>query len=876
MFRLARRSARAHWRRFVLTAVAVVVGVSFVDGSFVLTDSLAASINRLLSDATTHTDFVVRPVDAGGGRGLGGGRGGGGGGFGGGGGGRGGSQAVPSDLVATLRSISGVAAADPTVAGGAILIRKGEKATISDGAALTNWPDHPQMNAIHLLSGHAPSGPNDVVIDSNAARRHSFHVGDAVQIGVRREQFGLVDAHVSGIAQVGSGNLGVAGSLVAVTLPRATELVGTPGKVDGISVQLAPGVDRNHLRQELVDSAGPTMSVLSADALLADAQQRIQDRLGLFNGLMLGFASVTLFVSAFLIWNTFSMVIAQRRREIALLRAVGATAKQVRQSVVAEAAIVGAVASGVGLGVGVLIAIGLRKLLGSFGIDLPSSQLVVLPRTIIVGFVVGLGVTLVSVIVPAWRTTRIPPIGAMQTAALPMPATGITGPIIGSVAMLMGIMLGATGLLRTTATTNSRLLMLAVSAVLIFIGMVILARFLAGPVIGAIAMPFKRLGGVGSSLARQNAVRDPRRTAATASALMIGLALVATTVVLGESVKSSFGGALRASIKSDAIVAAGGIVSFNDANIRSIETTAGVAHTAVLSAARARATGLPVTADDSRRGERDGQSRVGISIGDLTSIASAVDPGFDRGGWPTDDQHLAISKSFADERKLALGGVITLVGDTNRVLTISGIYERDELLDDAVARPGAIVGLPGVEPVTKLLFVDVSGPVGPVVAALDRSVSAIPFASARTSDDYVTNETNSLDVVLTIVDVLLAFAIAVATMGITNTLALSVVERTREIGLLRAVGMNKASVRRMVRVEGILVALLGGVLGLGLGIAFGAATASVLPADTAQLTFPTARLVALFVAAGVLGVIASAVPARRAAKLDVLDAIAED
>ena len=870
MFHLAFRSARAHWRRFVLTAVAVLVGVSFVVGSFVLTDSLAASINKLLSDATTHTDFVVRMADTNSGRGPGGGGGGaGGGGFG---GGRGGSRAaVPADLVATLGKVRGVASADPSVIGAAQLLDKAGKAGAFDISAVSNWPAHPEMSATRLLRGRAPTGPDDVVIDSTTAAGRKVDLGSTVRIGTRR---GVVSATIVGIAQVGAGNLGVAGNLIAFTLPRATELVGTAGKVDSISVKIEPTANRDATQASLSAVAGPTVSILSADALLADARQRIQDRLGTFNNLMLGFAGVTLFVSSFLIWNTFSMVIAQRRRELALLRAVGATAKQVSRSVIAEAGLVGLVAAGFGIGAGVMIAIGLRKLLSSFGLALPSTELVVAPRTVIVGLAVGLGVTLISVIGPARRTTRIPPIAAMQSAALPVVARGRRGPIVGTIAMLAGLGLGAEGLLDTSMNTTHRMEYLAGGAALVFVGIVILARFLAGPIIRTIGAPFGRLGGVGSKLARQNAVRDPRRTASTASALMIGLMLVATTIVLGGSVKTAFGGALRSSILADAVVDAGGIVPFDAATSAAVHSTPGVRSAVDVTFARAR---LASTAADAGTADTaQERNRIGITTGDVRGLATMIDPAFTSGGWPTDDHHIAVSKSFAADQKVKLGDTITLAGDTaDRALTVGGIYSRDELLDDSVALPAAVTGLTGAEPVTKLILVSTTGSTSRVVTSLASAAAAVPNSAARTADDYVTNETNSLDIVLAIVDVLLLFAVGVAAMGIANTLALSVVERTRELGLLRAVGMNKRSVRSMVRVEGVLVALFGGVLGLVLGIAFGAATASVLPADEAQLTLPGWRLIALFVAAGVLGVIASAVPARRAARLDILEAIAE-
>ncbi len=640
--------------------------------------------------------------------------------------------------------------------------------------------------------------------------------------------------------------------------------MGTAGQVDSISVRVAPGLNKDLIRSALIGVGGSNASVFSADALLASARQQVQAGLVQFNGLMFGFAALTLFVSSFLIWNTFSMVVAQRRRELALLRAVGASRRQVSRSVVGEGIVVGTVASVLGLLFGVLIAVGLRALLGALSIPLPSTSLVVAPRTIIVAVAVGLGVTLMSVIGPARRATRIPPVAALQDAAVPPVQRGRRGPAVGVVALTVGVGLGTLGLLRTTMTTGSRMGYIGAGAALAVLGVTVLARFLAAPIISAIGAPLQRLGGVPTRLARQNAVRDPRRTAATASALMIGLALVAATLVLGESVKTAFGGALRASIRADVVVDADGIVPFNASIIKAIASTKGVRASVPLTRARA-----------SLAGPGD-HNHIGITIGSIRSISTVVNPAFLNGGWPIDRAHVAVSKSFADEQKLKIGSKLTIhAGNADRVLIVAGIYERDELLDDAVGSDATISGLNGLEIVTKVILVNTRDSSPAVLSALASSSAVVPNSSARTADDYVTSQTNALDLVLGIVDVLLLFAGAVAAMGIANTLALSVVERTRELGLLRAVGMQRRHMRRMVRIEGVLVALLGGVLGLTLGVAFGSASAAALPPATAQLTYPPGRLVLLFAAAGLLGIIAGALPARRAARLDILTAIVD-
>lgn len=864
----------------MLTTVAVVVGVSFVVGSFVLTDSLTSSINQLLSDATSHVDLVVSPA-SGGGRGarinLG---------TTGGGAGRRSLSLVPAELVSAVTAVPGVKAVSATVAGPAELLDKQGQSGRFDLTFLGNWPAHPEMSALKMISGHAPSSNRDVVVDTSTAEQRGLRLGSTVRIATTT---GVVTATVSGLAERAGGNLGAAGAFLDFTLPRATQLVGTPGMIGGISVELDGQADHVAVTAAIRSVVGPERSVLSADTLLADARARIQERLANFNSLMLGFAAITLFVSGFLIWNTFSTVVAQRTRELALLRAVGASRAQVFRSVLGEGAVVGLTSSLIGLLAGVGVAIGLRSLLGTFGFDLPSTGIVMAPRSIAVGLGVGLGVTMVSVIGPARRSTSVPPIAAIAAAAMP-DARQSRRPWLALAFAIVGLAFGARGVLMATLTLTQRMTWIGIGGALLFLGVSGLARHLTAPVIAVLGWPFRRLGSVAANLASRNAVRDPRRTASTALALMIGIALVAITLVLGESVKTAFGGALRASIVADVVVSADGISPIDDTTLASISKTAGVTSAVALPFAR-------TSLKNSDRG------RVGVTVGNVAAIAKVVNPGFLSGGYPTDDTRVAISKSYADENHLSLGSTMTLGEDNgagngggsgggNRArvapvvdpaapptpevtVTVSGIYQRDELLDDAVAQPATIAPLTTVLAVTKVVLVTTDQDPAVVAQRLARVAATIPNSAAQITDDYVSTQTQSFDVVLGIVDVLLLFAVLVAGLGIANTLALSIVERTRELGLLRAVGMDRRAMRRMVRVEGVLVALFGGVLGLALGISFGAAITSALPVDTATLTFPVGRLAALFAVAGLLGIISSAVPARRAARLDVLQAVSE-
>jgi putative ABC transport system permease protein len=519
----------------------------------------------------------------------------------------------------------------------------------------------------------------------------------------------------------------------------------------------------------------------------------------------------------------------------------------------------------------------------------------------VVGIAIGLGVTVLSAIGPARRSTKVAPVAAMTAAAVSPTLGSWRRPALGTALVAVGLAFGARGLSETSLAQAQRLESIGIGGAFAFLGIAMLARYLAGPIIGVIGWPWGRLGGVGVRLARRNAIRDPRRTASTALALTIGMALVATTLVLGASVKTAFGGALRASINAPVVVSAGGISPIDATVSRAIAAAPGVTSAVAIESARIRTArvgggffgGTP-SGGGQGDGGQGGGGQLDVSTGSIAAISRVVRPDFHTGGFPPNDSTIAISASTADDRHLRVGDTVTVESrdqpdpssspatsppgtttPTGHVMTISGVYERDELLGDAVVRPGVISALDSTNPpVTKLVLVTTNGDPAALAHRLARVAAGIPNSAAQTADDYVTSQTNALDIVLGIVDVLLLFAVLVAALGIANTLALAVVERTRELGLLRAAGMDRRVVRRMIRIEGVLIALFGGFLGIGFGVAFGVTVADALPVDTARLTLPAGRLVLLFLAAGLLGVVAGAIPARRAARLDVLEAVA--
>jgi len=847
VWRLTLRTARVHWRRFVLTSSAVVIGVAFVVGSFVLTDSLSTSITSLLEESSTRSDLVVRPEGSGGGRGprgvFGGPR-----------------AGIPVDLADRVAAVPGVEAAEPVVSGPSQLLEADGSAGAFDFALLSNWPERPESFGVVLSAGRAPTAPAEVVLDDATASDRRVGVGSTVRIATSR---GVLEATVVGLASQQAGSLLAAAPVLAVTLDQATELIGVPGYVGFVNVGLEPGADLAAVSADVAAAAGPGTAVFSSADLLAEAREQVDELLTTFVGLLLGFAAVTLFVSSFLVWNTFSVVLAQRTRELALLRAVGAGRAQVLGSVLGEGAVVGVVSSVVGIGAGLLLAAGLRRLLGVLGVELPEAGLVLAPRTIAAALAVGLVVTLVSAVGPARRATTVPPVAAVAAVDATPGRLRLGRPVVGSLLVVAGLVVASRAGAVPAEEVESRVRLVAVGGLLVFLGVAGVARFLAGPVAGAIGWPWRRLGGVASRVAAANAVRNPRRTASTASALMIGLALVATTLVVGESVRTAIRAGLARSVSAEVVVDSGSIAPFDDQALGAIKAVPGVEEAVPLGIARTDTSGGP--------------GRITMTTGDLDRLVGLADPEIVDGRLPTAPGELAVATRWAQDKGVAIGDTFELTSGPVRVpVRVVGEYQRRELWDDSIVAPGTLAGLPAVDAVDRLVFVRSEPGADPVALAeeLSAAVATVPNSSARTADEFVERRTSSVDIVLGIVSVLLLFAVAVASLGIANTLALSVVERTRELGLFRVSGMTRRRTRRMVRIEGVVIALFGATLGVALGVAFGTALVSVLPPETVELGIPWFRLGVLIAAGAVIGVVAAALPARRAARLDPLAALA--
>jgi putative ABC transport system permease protein len=641
-------------------------------------------------------------------------------------------------------------------------------------------------------------------------------------------------------------------SIVAFEQKTAERLLGRPGEYDALRITAADGASVPDLRQALTRTLPSTVEVATGDQIAAESASAVKTGLSFFSTLMLAFAGVALFVGAFLIFNTFSMLVAQRQRELALLRALGASRNQVTGSVLAEALVVGLLASGIGIGLGLLVALGLRALVGSFGATLPAGPLVVSTRTVLLSLVVGVVITAVAALLPARKASAVRPIEAMRAAGH-SETTLRRGTVIGALLLLPGL-----GLL--VAGARGRLPLLAVGCLLTFLAVAALAPLLSTPIARLLGAVFTRR--IPGRLGRLNAMRNPRRTATTAAALMIGLAMVTAVSLVGASAKASFVADVPAALAADLVVQQTG---------QGQGIPAGIAQQLAALPEVAHADGL----------HRD-QGKVGASLTDVTTL-----PGVAVGRalaleQVTGDVHalapgrILVDQDEAAQQALHVGSAVTvqLPRSEPRSYTVVGTFKPNLLASKYLLDSSAAVGFATAEDSVLLL----TGRPGVSSAALRASVQAVtatlPSAQVLNRQELTDTATSQVDTAMAFINVLLLLSIAIAVLGIVNTLALSVVDRTRELGLLRAVGLSRAQTRRMITTEAVIVAVFGALLGITVGVGFGVALQRGLhDVGITVLAIPYGRLGLFVVAAAVTGVLAALLPARRAARLDILAAV---
>ena len=838
--------------RLVTTGLAVLLGVAFMVGTLVLTDTIEKTFDELFATVSAGTDAHVRSnsaIETGDGFEV--------------------RARIPDVVLDDVVTVDEVAAAEGEIEGYAQIVgTDGDAVGNPSGGAPTfgrNWTTDDELNPFDIVDGRPPEADGEVVIDKFTAEQGDLGVGDRTDVittdpegGQRRQVTPVV---VVGLARFGDTDSPGGSTNVMFQTAVAQRLVAEEGRFDAINVRGEEGLSEAQVRDAVAAAVPTGVEVLTGAEITEEDQDAIAEGIGFFSTFLLVFAVIALFVGTFIIYNTFTILLAQRTREMALLRAVGASRAQVLWSVVLEAVVVGLVAAALGLVVGVGVAAGLRALLDVIGLDIPSGGLVITTATVVTSFVVGLVVSVVSAIVPALRASRIPPVAAMRDLAVDRPRS-VVRLVIGAIVTVVGAVLVAVGLL---GEVDNAILAVGVGALALVIGVAVLGPLFAGPFSLVLGSPLPRLRGIAGGLARQNAARNPSRTSTTAAALMIGVTLVAFITVTVASLKASFASTLESNVRGDFVLDSG---QFGPG----AGLPTGVAEAArqlpeVDSVASVRFLGIEI---------EGGGEIVGAINPDVKE--SLFDVGLVAGAYADlDETGIAVHESKAEELGLALDDPVPVrfVETGEQELRVRAIYEDDDLVGDwFVGIPLAEANVP--DQFDFQVYIDLAPDVTAEEgrAALERVIADVPTAELQNQQEFRDAQTAQLDPILALVYALLFFSVWIALIGIANTLALSVFERTREIGLLRAVGMTRSQVRSMVRWESVIVALLGTVLGLVLGTGFGWALITANADEGLNtLSIPVGQLAIIALIAGLAGVWAARRPAKRAAKLDVLQAI---
>ncbi len=849
MLRATWRGIIAHKLRLVLSAVAVILGVAFVAGSYVFTDTLDRAFTGLTSGAVG--DVIVRAGGGSGGPGA----------------GAGGTRTVPDSLVAELAAVPGAARADGRITTFGTYVVDGAGKLIGGNGPpgiAVSFSSGPAANGVPtatLETGGWPGAVGDVVLDANTAARAGYVVGDSVPLVTSGTQ-PRVEATLVGTADFAGTSL-VGASVVMLDARQAQQLYLEGADAwSQVWVTAADGTSQEDLRAAVEAVLPDGFEAATGDATAARASTRIDEALSFVTTFLLVFAGVALTVGAFLIVNTFTILVAQRSRELALLRAIGASRRQVARSVLAEAGLVGVVGSAVGIGLGILLAIGIRWVFGRVGLDLGVSELVLRPRTIVVALVVGVVVTLAAAYLPARRAGSVPPVAAMRDDAH-LAEGGMRWRLaMGSVLLVAGAVAMGGGL---AGWGSEPTYVLGGGTFGVLVGTALLSPLLGRPVLAALGWSYRRSFGAVGRMAEQNSRRNPRRTGATASALMIGVSLVTLMAVLGASAKASIDKSLAEDVVADYVVSSvvgqGFSASITDAvsRVEGVEEVVRVRNALLeVDGDREFATGV----------DPEGVVRVArptLASGALTDLGVGT---------------VAVASTYAADQGLQVGSEVTIdFAGEESTATVVATYEQDAVLQSDVTMSIDAFDELGVPPTDRATYV-VAAPGADRVAlrqGLDAAVADLPTVSVADQAEYAAEQREPIDRLLFIVYALLGLAVVIAVLGIVNTLALSVVERVREIGLLRAVGLSRRQLRTMLRLESVAIAVLGAVLGVVLGLVFAVSLQRSLADDGIDvLAIPWVQLVGFIAVAAVVGVLAAVWPGRRAARLDILRAIATE
>jgi putative ABC transport system permease protein len=844
--KLALKSLWARKARAIGTTLAVVIGVAFVAGTYILTDTIFAAFDEIFSDSLKGTSVVVTGRDLVEQE----------------------SGEVPTinaKLLRRAQTTPGVQlAAGAIFTPGGFFDSKGEKIgnKFAPKFISSTLPDG--LESLTYLEGHQPRGPTEASIDQAAAEEANLSLGEEIEIvGERRaKRYRLV-----GFTRLGNASFGGA-SIAQLTLPEAQRITKNVGRLDQISIAAEAGVSASVLKRRVEARMPPSVKVETGEENANRASGKIRKSLGFFRTALLVFAFVAVFVGAFLIFNTFSITVAQRISEFGMLRTLGASRGQILSSVVLEAIAIGVLGALIGIGAGFLIAAGLHALFVALGIDLPTTSLLLKSRTVVVALLVGVVVTVISSLVPALRSTRVPPIAAMQSFA-PAP-TRRRRAVYAVLAVAVGlggfalVLLGLFG----SASAGSRAGLIGAGAVLVVLGVSIFSPRLVGPLAAVAGFPLERLRRLLGRLSRENAQRNPSRTAVTAAALMVGVALVTFVTVFAAGLKSSVAKAVDENFL-------GQLVIENSDGFSPIPAGAAIAARAVpgvelVSPVRSVQAKLVGTASKPRI------SGVDPNAGEALSLE------WKQGGPATlrglSDGEAVLSDSYASDHGLA-------VGDRFRLLSQNGNRPSFRVAGEFSSKLGLLGSIVVTQSVLARQFdqsqdqidfvkTEPGADVAEVQAVLTKVVeTAFPIAEVLNQQELKESREEQIDGLVKLIYALLALAVLISLFGIANTLALSIRERRRELGMLRAIGMSRRQVRTMIRYEAVIIALIGAILGMILGVIFAALIAQPLKDEGFALSYPVGSLVVVLILAALFGVLAAIPPARRASRLDVLQSL---
>jgi putative ABC transport system permease protein len=840
------RSIAERKLRSTLTAIAIMLGVAMIAGTYVQTDQIRTAFTEIEqsinagvdADITPKTAFTTNFSP---------------------------TQLLPERLVAQAAAVPGVARAEGQLLAQGSLVVDGKAVEPQMAPSIVMSQLHGQFNPLQLVDGRYPRASGDIVVNSKLAADEGLRLGQRVGVTSRS---GQRPARIVGIADLGGVSSIGGATMISVSLDDMQRWFKRPGQISEVTVAAASGVRPEELVRRLKAELPATLEIKTGQQTAADEAGEINDAMGFLTPALLAFAGAALLVGAFIIFNTFSITIAERAREFALLRALGATRGQILRAVIAEALLVATLASAVGLLLGLGFARGLGAMFDAAGWGIPRGDMTLATRTIVLSLCVGVGVTLFSALVPAIRATRVAPVAAIRGETsqrrsrhprLRAAATLLIG--VGGLALLAQGLLGG-------GPATSRLSAIGAGTMLVFVGAALSARFIVRPLAALAGWPLQRLGRTIGVLARENATRNPARTAITAAALMVGLGLVVFVAVFAAGLQQSLNGSLEDRARLDLIVTTNAVAPLPPDAQRRVEAASGV-----------RSTIAQYFDEVQINGEKASPTTDIINAFGGAGIREAYAFDWRRGG-DGDVAKLGVAgnaiveEQFAKQHGIAVGDRFEVRANTGRRITLTAVAEyRDPMiLQGLIISPA---DFRRVSAATDPFAFWIRGDGGD---ALKRSVqtalSAYPAAKVRTLEEYRDWIGGQLDQIVYLLYALLAMSLLISLFGIANSLFLSIHERTRELGMLRAIGATRRQVRQLVRYESVITAVIGGVLGTVIGVVFAWLTTYALEDLGLGFAIPAGQLAAFGALAVVVGVLGAIVPARRAARLDILRAVA--